>query len=133
MGKKKMIKMNRFFIILFLIFGYTYPSVAEDDSSLGKSIHSSKLYTSKLKGKKGITSFGRQSDSGLLYERGTNTLAGGTFTFIHISTMEKMKANTPTKTPPKSLLGQSLYKKPVKKQESLLGQSLYKKPIKKTR
>ncbi|MEW6608263.1 MAG: hypothetical protein AB1414_12600 [bacterium] len=68
--------------ILVIIFGYISPSGAQDYSSLGKSVYSSKFYGSKYsQGKKKTTSLkSTEQSSGLLYERGTSTLRGGTHT-----------------------------------------------------
>ncbi|MEW6095613.1 MAG: hypothetical protein AB1567_03685 [bacterium] len=100
--------------ILVLILAYTYPSCAQDYSSLGESVYSSIFYKSKsyysTKRMKPLSQY-----DGLLYNRGTSTLQGGTYTPTYTTTDyltgKRLGFGTPTVPILRPWLGQSLYKK----------------------
>ena len=122
-------------ISLVLILGFTYSVKAQENRSLGDSLYSSKLPSRKLyssQAKEGRIPVGTtRYSSGLLYDRGTSTLIGGTSTYTtpNYKSQKKLQQGTSSSRPEtfssRPWLGQSLYKKMYEKDKPEKPQSYH--------
>lgn len=109
---------------LILILGFTSHLEAVDYSTVGKSIHSQSLYSNKsyYKGiERGRIPLGTMHYSELLYQRGSSTLTGGTYTLTYTTTDyltgKRLQPGTPTLPILRPWLGNSFYKRLHKEED----------------
>lgn len=110
---------------IILILGFTCSAKAQENRSLGDSLYSSQLPSRKLyssQAKEGRIPIGKSMYyNGLLSNRGTSTLTGGTHTITTYKPQKNLQQKTPLQSGTSSSrhgtfsfrpwLGQSLYKK----------------------